>query len=199
MVVYNPGPDRAEIDIEVRPPSSSDADDPDLATVQSLSVSPFSAAAYDVTGDETVADGVHSIVVTSANGTPVVVERVTNLVADSGTRGVSSVLGSRLTAKRWLLAVGGTSSSVVEELTIMNDGDADATVTLSSLEPGGPRPLGGPLTVPGGGFVQVKINDVVEKAPLTLLVDSSAPVVVERGLVFKGKAGTSRQLGVPLS
>ncbi len=199
VVVYNPGPDRAEIDIEVRPPSSSDEDAPDLATLQSLSVSPFSAAAYDVTGDSTVADGVHSIVVTSANGTPIVVERVTNLVADSGTRGVSSMLGSRLAAKRWLLATGGTSSSVVEEVTVMNDGDADAKVTLSSLEPTGPRPLGDPLTVPGGGFVQVKINDLVQRAPLTLLLDSNAPVVVERGLVFKGEAGTSRQLGVPVS
>ena len=31
------------------------------------------------------------------------------------------------------------------------------------------------------------------------VAESDKPVVVERGLVFKGEVGTSRQLGVPLS
>jgi hypothetical protein len=151
-----PGPSSAEVDIEVRPPNSSNDDDPDLATLQSLSLSPFSATAYDVTGDATVADGVHSIVVSSANDTPIVVERVTNLVAKSGTRGVSSMLGSRITANRWLLATGGPSDTVVEEITILNDNDADATVKLSTLEPDGTKALGESLTVPGGSFLQVR-------------------------------------------
>ncbi len=198
VVVYNPGPDSAEVDIEVRPPSSSEEDDVTLATLQSLSVSPFSTTAYDVTGDATVADGVHSIVVSSANGTPIVVERITNLVAKEGTRGVSSMLGSRLSAPRWLLATGGSSDSVVEEITVINDADANATVTLSTLEADGPKPLGDPLTVPASGFVQVKLNDLLERAPVTVLVESETPVVVERGLIFKGEVGTSRQLGVPL-
>ena len=102
VVVYNPGPDSAEVDIEVRPPLSGDEEDVELATLQSLTVSPFSSTAYDVTGDATVADGVHSIVVSSANDVPIVAERVTNLVADSGTRGVSSMLGSRVAARAWL-------------------------------------------------------------------------------------------------
>ena len=171
----------------------------DFSTLQSLSLSPFSESEYDITGDATVADGVHSIIVTSANGTPVVVERITNLVADKGTRGVSSMLGSRVSAKRWLLATGGTSSSVVEEITVFNDGAEDTTVTLSAIDPKGNRKLGDPLTVPAGGFTQVKLNDLVEHAPLTVLVEGKTPIVVERGLIFKGGAGTSRQLGVPLS
>ena len=199
VVVYNPGPNPAEVDIEVRPPNSSSDDNPDLATLQSLSLSPFSETAYDVTGDATVADGVHSIVVSSANDTPIVVERVTNLVAKSGTRGVSSMLGSRLTANRWLLAAGSASDTVVEEITILNDNDADATVKLSTLEPDGTKALGEPLTVPGGSFVQVRVNDLIDRAPVTILAESDKPVVVERGLVFKGEVGTSRQLGVPLS
>jgi hypothetical protein len=199
VVVYNPGPNPAEVDIEVRPPNSSSDDNPDLATLQSLSLSPFSETAYDVTGDATVADGVHSIVVSSANDTPIVVERVTNLVAKSGTRGVSSMLGSRLTANRWLLATGSASDTVVEEVTILNDNDADATVKLSTLEPDGTKALGEPLTVPGGGFVQVRVNDLIDRTPVTILAESDKPVVVERGLVFKGEVGTSRQLGVPLS
>ena len=141
----------------------------------------------------------HSIVVSSANDTPIVVERVTNLVAKSGTRGVSSMLGSRITANRWLLAVGGTSDTVVEEITILNDNDADATVKLSTLEPDGTKALGDPLTVPSGSFVQVRVNDLIDRTPLTILAESDKPVVVERGLVFKGEVGTSRQLGVPLS
>ena len=199
VVVYNPGPDSAEVDIEVRPPLGGDEEDPALATLQSLSLAPFSASAYDITGDPTVADGAHSIVVSSANGTPIVAERVTNLVSDEGTRGVTSMLGSRIAARRWLVAAGGTSDSVVEELTVMNDGDADASVTVSAVRADGPKPLGEPLTVPSGGFAQVRLNDLIERAPLTVLVEGDAPVVVERGLIFKGENGTSRQLGVPLS
>ncbi len=199
VVVYNPGPDSAEVDIEVRPPLSGGDEDVALATLQSLSLAPFSASSYDITGDATVADGVHSIVVSSANGTPIVAERITNLVADNGTRGVSSMLGSRVSARRWLLATGGTSDSVVEELTVLNDGDTNVSVTLSSVEPGGSTPIGDPLTVPAGGFVQVKLNDLVEQTPLTVLVEGDTPIVVERGLVYKGENGTSRQLGVPLS
>jgi hypothetical protein len=199
VVVYNPGPDAAEVDIEVRPPLSGEEDDAALATLQSLTVSPFSATAYDVTGDATVADGAHSIVVSSANGVPIVAERVTNLVADSGTRGVSSMLGSRVAAREWLLATGATTDAVVEELTVLNDGSDDASVTVSSVDADGVTALGDPLTVPAGGFVQVKLNDLVEQTPLTVLVESDTPVVVERGLVFKGQNGTSRQLGVPLS
>ncbi|HTN80835.1 MAG TPA: DUF5719 family protein [Acidimicrobiales bacterium] len=250
VVVYNPGPDPAEVDIEVRPvapPEGADDAAPldtapldtapldtapvdtapvdtgpletapvdtgpvdtaplddtgpsgDFSTIQSLSLPPYSQAAYDVTGDETVADGVHSIIVTSANGTPIVAERITNLVADTGTRGVSSMLGSRLTANRWLLAAGGTSSSVVEELTVLSDDASDTTVTLTAIDPKGNRTLGDPLTVPAGGFVQVRLNDLVQQSPLTVLVEGKAPIVVERGLIFKGQAETSRQLGVPLS
>ena len=124
---------------------------------------------------------------------------MTNLVAKSGTRGVSSMLGSRITANRWLLAAGATSDTVVEEITILNDNDADATVKLSTLEPDGTKALGEPLTVPGGSFVQVRVNDLIDRTPLTILAESDKPVVVERGLVFKGEASTSRQLGVPLS
>ncbi len=183
----------------MRPPLSGDDEDVALATLQSLTVSPFSATAYDITGDATVADGVHSIVVSSANGVPIVAERVTNLVADSGTRGVSSMLGSRVAARGWLLATGATSDAIVEELTVLNDGSDNATVTISSVDADGAKALGDPLTVPPGGFVQVKLNDLVEETPLTVLVESDTPIVVERGLVFKGENGTSRQLGVPLS
>ena len=97
-----------------------------VATVVPLSVAPFSAGQYDITGDVGVVDGVHSILVTSANGVPVVAERVMNLVADEGTRGVSSLLGSWVAATRWLLAAGGTSDTVVEEITVLNTGDQPA-------------------------------------------------------------------------
>jgi hypothetical protein len=109
------------------------------------------------------------------------------------------MLGSRIAARQWLLAAGGTSDSVVEELTIMNDGDANATVTLSAVDADAPKSLGEPLVVPSGGFVQVRLNDLIERTPLTVLVEGDAPVVVERGLIYKGENGTSRQLGVPLS
>ena len=81
----------------------------------------------------------------------------------------------------------------------MNDGDDDVAVTLSSIGDGETNPLGEPITVPSGGFVQVKLNDLTEQSPLSVLLEADAPVVVERGLVFKGENGTSRQLAVPLS
>ena len=47
--------------------------------------------------------------------------------------------------------------------------------------------------------MQVRVNDLIDRTPLTILAESDKPVVVERGLVFKGEVDTSRQLGVPLS
>jgi hypothetical protein len=200
VIVYNPGAEVAEIDIEVRP-ESGDTDEPDdeLATVVPLSVAPFSAGQYDITADGGVADGVHSIVVTSANGVPVVAQRVTNLVADEGTRGVSSMLGSRLAAARWLLAAGGTSDTVVEEVTVLNTSDQRTSVQVSRLDTDGFVPLGDPLEIPAGGVAQLRVNDEIDETPLTLLVEADAPIVVERGLIFREEAGTSRQLGVPLT
>jgi hypothetical protein len=199
VIVYNPGAEVAEIDIEMRP-EAPDGDEADLlANVVPLSVAPFSAGQYDITGDVGVADGVHSIVVSSANGVPVVAQRVTNLVADEGTRGVSSMLGSRMAAARWLLATGGTSDAVVEEVTVLNTGDQPASVQVSRLEVDGFVPVGDALEVPAGGVVQLRVNEEIEEAPLTLLVEADAPLVVERGLIFREEAGTSRQLGVPVT
>ncbi len=200
VIVFNPGDEVAEIDIEVRP-ESSDGDEPDdaLATVIPLSVAPFSAGQYDITGDVGVVDGRHSILVTSANGVPVVAERVMNLVSDEGTRGVSSMLGSRVAAERWLLAAGGTSDTVVEEVTVLNTGDQPASVRVSRLDDDGFVEIGETLEVAAGGLAQLRVNDEITETPMTLLVEADAPIVVERGLIFREEAGTSRQLGVPLT
>ena len=39
----------------------------------------------------------------------------------------------------------------------------------------------------------------ITETPMTLLIEADAPIVVERGLIFRGQAGTARQLGVPLT
>ena len=199
VIVFNPGDEVAEIDIEVRPESTDDEPDEALATVVPLSVAPFSAGQYDITGDVGVVDGMHSIIVTSANGVPVVAERVTNLVADEGTRGISSLLGSRVAAASWLLAAGGTSDTVVEEVTVLNTGDQPASVQVSRLDADGFVPVGDALEVAAGGVVQLRVNDEIDEMPMTLLVEADGPIVVERGLIFREEAGTSRQLGVPLT
>ncbi len=200
VIVFNPGDEVAEIDIEVRP-ESAEGDEPDdaLATVVPLSVAPFSAGQYDITGDVGVVDGLHSILVTSANGVPVVAERVMNLVADEGTRGVSSLLGSRVAATRWLLAAGGTSDTVVEEVTVLNTGDQPASVRVSRLDADGFVEVGDALEVAAGGVAQLRVNDEITETPMTLLVEADGPIVVERGLIFRQEAGTSRQLAVPLT
>ena len=47
--------------------------------------------------------------------------------------------------------------------------------------------------------MQLRVNDEITETPMTLLVEADAPIVVERGLIFREQAGTSRQLGVPLT
>ena len=163
----------AEIDIEVRPESAERRRARRrLATVVPLSVAPFSAGQYDITGDVGVVDGLHSILVTSANGVPVVAERVMNLVADEGTRGVSSLLGSRVAATRWLLAAGGTSDTVVEEVTVLNTGDQPASVRVSRLDADGFVEVGDALEVAAGGVAQLRVNDEITETPMTLLVEA---------------------------
>jgi hypothetical protein len=72
-------------------------------------------------------------------------------------------------------------------------------VQVSRLDTDRFVPIGDPLEIPAGGVAQLRVNDEIEEAPLTLLVEADAPIVVERGLIFREEAGTSRQLGVPLT
>ena len=70
---------------------------------------------------------------------------------------------------------------------------------VSWLDSDGFVELGDALEVTAGGVVQLRVNDEITETPMTLLVEADAPIVVERGLIFREEAGTSRQLGVPLT
>lgn len=197
VVVYNPTDREAAVDLRVQ---ASGASPTDLVEPAALTVPAGQAATFDVTSNDTVAEGSHSIVASSSNGVPVVVERAIDLLAPSASQGVTSLLGSRVAANHWLLAVGGTSSALVEEITVLNTTAQPVVAHLSTLESTGlvAIPPDDGIEVPPGAAVRVKLNDLLSRAPFTLEVDADGAIVVERGLVNVGAAGTSRQLGVPL-
>ncbi|HEX5946199.1 MAG TPA: DUF5719 family protein [Acidimicrobiales bacterium] len=115
IVVYNPGEERAEVDVQVIPAAVEGEDDAAPAPQPfGLSVGPGRFEVLDLGDEERVPEGVpHTTVVRSTNGVGVVAERVT---ADHGpvpeqssqrseaqprTSEISATTGSRLAAPVW--------------------------------------------------------------------------------------------------
>ena len=133
----------------------------------------------------------NGIVVRSQNGVGVVVERWERAGAGTVRAGFSATLGSPVASTRWLTAAGGTPSdgSQAEFILIVNpslESIARVTVTVptptQALVPNGLEDL----EVPPGGRVAYELGALINRDDLPLVVTSSEPVVVERGLYPTG-------------
>ena len=193
--LYNPTGEEAQVSIELA--LETGAAEPFDLTV------PPRARLTVVAGDEDrVPKGVgHAATVVSLNDVPVVAERSVIAVAPS-TRGTGAAdsLGARRTARQWVLAAGAASPTVDEWVVVLNPGPADATVTIRSLEGGR---LVAPDSLPAtqldaGRRIAIRVTEHFSNEQLALLVESTSPVVVERGVYLVGSAGIALSAGIPL-
>ncbi len=158
IVVYNPGDERAEVDVQVIPAATGDEDDAGPAPRPfGLSIGPGRFEVLDLGAEERVPDGVpHTTVVRSTNGVEVVAERIT---ADRGPvparrsrraepqprpSEISTTTGSRLAAPTWrLLGMGdpGDDASTVELVVYNPDPTASVSVRVD-LVPAGAATVG---------------------------------------------------------
>ncbi len=209
IVVYNPGDERAEVDVTPVPTG-------DVAAPQpfSLSIGPGRYEIVDYGGQQRIEPGVaHATVVRSTNGQPVVAERV---VLDQGPvparsrRGtprpgeLSATLGARLAAPVWRLPsvadVGGDGRTV--EIVVFNpSADAARTVEvgLAARDPDDAPTPPEPVDVAPGQRVAFALDEdaVAEAGDGAVVADG--PVVVERVVRTADGRRVSAQPAIPVA
>lgn len=198
-VVYNPGEELAEVEITIQ------LDEPDVNGVPEavdLSLAPGTHQVVDLAADELIPAGVaHSAVVRSANGVPVVAERVLKSEGSSR-KGVSVTTGSPVEAERWAFAAGATTDSSDEWLVLVNlDPQILAEVEITAVAAGQLVPVADlqAVSLEAGSRLAIRLGEKISRDDLSVVVTSSEPIVVERGLyrVGEDERGMSNAVGVP--
>lgn len=192
--LYNPTADEAQVSIELNL-------DEGAAEPFDLTIPPRGRITVDASAEERVPRGVgHAATVVSLNDVPVVAERSITAVAPAARTGIADTLGTRRTARSWVLAAGGATDTLDEVVVVMNPGAEDAVVSLRGLVAGQLLDVGSlqDLPLPAGRRLALRLTDHIKREDLPLLVESSSPVVVERGLYVVGGPGVALSSGVPL-
>jgi hypothetical protein len=201
FVVYNPGDELAEVEIELRLDRPEENGIP--APVE-LSIAPGSHATVDMNEDGRLPSGVpHAAVVRSANDVPIVAERVLSSRRESGRRGLSVTTGSPVEATEWTFAAGSTQEPRVQSLTIVNiDPQVLTEVDVVAVVGGRELPVSEVqgVEIEAGGRLSVDLTELIaNRYDLAVVVRATEPVVVERTLAQVGEdhRGISTAVGVP--
>ena len=199
-VVYNPGEDVAEVEIELV------LDDPEKNGIPEsvdLSLPPGTHQVVDLNADGRVPAGVaHSGIVRSANGVPIVAERVLSASGETR-RGIGVTTGSPVEAEQWSFAAGAVSPTQDEFLVLVNlDPQILAEVDVAAVLNGQLVPVADLQGIELGGSerLAIRVGEHINNRPaLPLVVTSTEPIVVERGLYEVGEdvRGISNAIGVP--
>lgn len=193
--VYNPNDVEAEISLEIV------ASQGDVIEPVDLTVPPKTQLVIDAAGTERIAAGVaHSSSIISLNGVPVVAERSLDARSPASRRGWTSALGSPLARERWVLPLGEVSGNTDEWVVVHNPSPVEATVSIIALAGRQLLAVEGlqDLAIGPGERIAVRLGDHIERSPLPLLVEATAPVVVERDLYRVGATGITAVIGIPL-
>lgn len=191
--LFNPGERDAVVIIEVVP------DEGDLPVPVERTVPGRSQITVDASEIGIAPGSAHSSTVRSINGEPVVAERELVGTAPSSRRGWSSMLGSPLGARRWVLATGPEAGQVVERLVVHNPGVDPVRFSLTALSSGSPIAVAA-LQAMELGPAERRVLDLagsLEGSPLPLVVEADGDVVVERDLSPAVNPGIATVIGVP--
>jgi hypothetical protein len=105
-------------------------------------------------------------------------------------------------AERWLLAAGGTGEGPDEWVVLVNPGAEAVTASIGGLVGDEVLPIEGlqDLELGPAGRFAIQLGTRIERSPLSLLVEATGPVVVERDLFgdADGDGGVSAVVGIPL-
>ena len=192
--LYNPTNEEAEVSIEL-------ALETGAAEPFDLTVPPRERLTVVAADEERVPRGVgQAATVVWLNGVPVVAERTEATAAPASRAGVADSLGARRTAERWVLAAGAATPTVDEWVVVLNPGPGDASVDVRALAAGqllAPESLPA-FEVKAGRRVAIRATEHFSREDLALLVTSTSPVVVERGVYLVGSVGIALSSGIPL-
>jgi len=209
IVVFNPGDEVAEVEVEVRleDPDTNGVPEPFEVTVAPKRYSIVDVLEMDVEATEAtpkrVPEGVgHSIVVRSLNGVPVAAEKVTTKSDPQANVGVAVTLGAPLAATTWLLPGGGVTDERAEVVTLFNASpDQPVRFSIDVLDDGGRLAIEGlqDLEVPAGGHRSIVLGHHIDLEPSPLVITADGSVAVERGLFRVDGRGISMSMGIPVA
>ena len=190
VVVYNPGDELAEVEIQV------DLDQPERNGVLDpfpLTVAAGEFAVFDLDEADAVPDGVrHSLTVRSTNGVRVVAERSIDAAGDATYRGVATSTGSPVAARQWAFAAGRRPvEEESERVIVVNPGDRAVTVRVVAFGDGERAEVaveGGTIRLEPGARREVVLDDVLTDERTSIQIVASGPVVAERRLIAQPTA-----------
>lgn len=199
-VVYNPGEQLAEVEIEFI------VDDPEengIPEPVDLSLAPGTHQVVDLRADGRIPDFVaHAGIVRSVNGVPIVAERV-QYSAGEGRRGISVTTGSPVEAPEWNFASGAVTDVRDQWLVLVNlDAQILAEIDVTAVIGGQEVPVSElqGIELGAGERRAIRLGEHISNRPdLSLVVTSTEPVVVERSLYLLGEEerGITSSVGVP--
>jgi hypothetical protein len=200
FVVYNPTDELAEADIAFILDRAQELGVPEPVE---LSIPPGDHVTVDMGEDGRLPAGVpHSAVVRSANGVPIVAERVVGS-RDRVRRGLTVSTGSPVEATEWTFAAGTTEPPAAQSLTMVNlDPQVITEVDVFALVGGREVPVSElqDLVIEAGERRNVDLTARIPNRPdLAIVVRASEPIVVERVLAQTGseQRGISLAVGIP--
>jgi Family of unknown function (DUF5719) len=215
IVVYNPGSERAEVEVRVEPTSDEPTPAPQPFR---LSIRAGTFAVVDYGAEDRVVSGVeHATIVRSTNGVPVVAERVTTHAGapagtddgegdgdgegDAGGEGeaggdVAVGPGAVAAATRWAFPSSVQGEDAGVRFVVFNpDPERPVPVTLLAMVGGrtGEASFASDVEVPAGGRVSL----TGDAAGAAWVVASEAPVVVERAVLGEDGLRLATGPGIP--
>jgi hypothetical protein len=187
--VYNPGP--IEADLSAAPILDQGSADP-----FDLTVPPEGVVSLPVDQQARIPPGVgQAWVLTSANGVPVVVERVITSAPPAAASGVGDAIGAPATADRWVFAGGSAAAGADERLIVLNPGAAAAHVSVVASGAGTAVRLPALVVAPGTRQA-IDIGRIDPAAVVVLDVTADVPVVAERAQYMTSGPGMSEGTGI---
>ncbi len=141
----------------------------------------------------------YSVVVTTADGTPIVVERTIDATGRLR-RGYASSPGIVAPAERWIISNAETSSRRMDDVALLNPTDSDAVISFQTIGPNGLVAVGGAQDVVVGpsARLDVRLGDYTDVSATSLILSSpGTPIIVERTSQRVAKTGDRPEV-IPL-
>ncbi|MGQ9757960.1 MAG: DUF5719 family protein, partial [Actinomycetota bacterium] len=125
---------------------------------------------------------------------PVICERAMYW-AGASSQGGHDTIGTPLPSTSWYLAEGTTAWGFEEYVLVQNPNPEAATVSFTFMLPDGTiRFLSTPIS--GSSRFTLFVNDVVRESDVSLLVNSTLPVICERAMYWGNRKGGHVSIGV---
>jgi hypothetical protein len=144
-------------------------------------------------------DDSHAITVIRRSGPGVVVERTVDAVTPAPRTGFADTMGARRLSTRWYLVAGSATAEHDEWVVVHNPSRRAAKLSFTVLAGGQRLAVEGlqSVTIPAGRRQAFRLGDHLQRSETPLVVDSTAPVVVERTNYRTSGLGFSFAMGIP--